>query len=170
MSLKESEIQAAKLRTVHSSDAHLLYETAKRLSVSPVSANNIKKRLQSVFNTCPTAVAIASTQVQFPADLEAPTASFYYKNKIYLNPSYIAASDSDVITSEEGCLSDPGRCYLVARYTHIIVTYSILYNTLKGQRICTYIRDKSDFEAIVFQHEIDHLQGRVIWDIGTRCG
>jgi peptide deformylase len=158
------------LRTINSNDAHLLYETSKRLSISPVSANNIKKRLQDVFNTCPTAVAIASVQVQFPADFEAPTASFYYNKRIFLNPSYSPAPDSELVISEEGCLSCPEHCYLVPRHSKIIATYSILYDTIKGPRIHTYIRDKSDFEAIVFQHEIDHLQGRVIWDIGTRCG
>lgn len=80
---------------------------------------------------------------------------FVFKGKIAVNPKIIAASDekeSDI----EGCLSLNDRFY-VPRSKNITVEY---YNAA----LCKVTADLTGFEARVFQHEIDHLNGKLILD------
>ena len=57
----------------------------------------------------------------------------------------------------EGCLSIPGLRGFVERPQHIVVAYL----DLKGKR-CEY--EARGFLATVFQHEFDHLDGRLFVD------
>ena len=75
---------------------------------------------------------------------------------VLINPKIISAEGS-VVSEEEGCLSVPEYRADVNRYTSILV---------EG-----YDRDEkpvrleaTDFEAIVLQHEIDHLNGVLFID------
>ena len=63
------------------------------------------------------------------------------------------------VSSNEGCLSLPGRHYAVPRSTSVVVEAQDL--TGKPLRIAA-----DGFLAIVLQHEIDHLEGRLIMDTG----
>ena len=73
-----------------------------------------------------------------------------------LNPSLIGVS---VETEQdwESCLSVPGLTGLVER-PHAI---KVEYYTTEGKRI---IEELFDFEARVFQHELDHLDGIIFLD------
>ena len=59
--------------------------------------------------------------------------------------------------SWEGCLSIPGIRALVPRYTEIRVQYT-------DQRGELIELELEGFVARVFQHEVDHLDGRVYLD------
>lgn len=73
-----------------------------------------------------------------------------------LNPRIIARS-SDVVKDWEGCLSIPGIRGLVPRYRAIEVEYTDRNGKLHRQIL-------TDFVARIFQHEYDHLDGKVFLD------
>ncbi|MFA6130708.1 MAG: peptide deformylase [Patescibacteria group bacterium] len=74
----------------------------------------------------------------------------------FLNPKIIHHGLRKV-AGEEGCLSVPGKVGIVKRYTR--VTVSALND--QGQPITV---KATGLSAIVFQHEIDHLDGILFID------
>ena len=73
--------------------------------------------------------------------------------EVYPNIRITWASDS-LAAGQEGCLSVPDRREDVMRSTEIEIEYA---DPAKGYEI---VREKvSDFTAVIFQHEIDHLDG-----------
>ena len=73
--------------------------------------------------------------------------------EVYPNIRITWASDS-LAAGPEGCLSVPDRREDVMRSTEIEIEYA---DSAKGYEI---VREKvSDFTAVIFQHEIDHLDG-----------
>ncbi|TCM60475.1 peptide deformylase [Acinetobacter calcoaceticus] len=74
---------------------------------------------------------------------------------VLINPEIIAAEDE--IMSEEGCLSVPGISAQVKRYAKVTVRAL----NRDGEEI---IVQRDDFLAIVMQHELDHLHGRIFID------
>lgn len=72
--------------------------------------------------------------------------------EFYVNPRLIYLSDTTQ-TGHEGCLSIPDMRGEVARSTSIIVEYND--ETTFLPRLDTV----SGFTAVIFQHEIDHLEG-----------
>lgn len=80
-----------------------------------------------------------------------------------INPKIIEYSEYDIYDSLEGCLSlDKKDLYIVKRYNSIIVEYKTLENK-------TFIKKftKESFSNII-QHEIDHLNGILISNIGKK--
>ena len=73
-----------------------------------------------------------------------------------LNPRLIAFS-SPRVKGWEGCLSVPDKRGLVPRYKEIEVEYFDRLGNLQ-RRVLT------DFVARIFQHELDHLDGKVFLD------
>lgn len=93
-------------------------------------------------------VASRPTQRYPNAPLMAPT--------VMINPRFTAQSDCRV-KDWEGCLSIPGIRALVPRYTTIKVEYLDTQGKPESQIL-------TDFVARVFQHEYDHLEGKVYLD------
>jgi peptide deformylase len=75
---------------------------------------------------------------------------------VMINPSFQALSE-DKEKGWEGCLSVPSIRALVPRYTAI----KIFYTDEQGNEQTAELKD---FVARVFQHEFDHLQGKVFLD------
>lgn len=77
--------------------------------------------------------------------------------ELFLNPKIIEYSDKKQ-TFREGCLSIPNR-----RDTLNSRAFSIKveYDTLKGEH---FIETVEDFTSVIFQHEIDHLNGILYLD------
>ena len=73
-----------------------------------------------------------------------------------INPQITWASP-EIDKNWEGCLTLPGIRGLVPRHRSIEVAYTNRY----GQKVETHLED---FPARVFQHELDHLEGRVFID------
>lgn len=69
-----------------------------------------------------------------------------------INPKIIKAEGEEV--HQEGCLSIPGFYEDVTRYKNITVEYFDRY----GQK---QIKECDDLLSIAFQHEMDHLAGRL---------
>jgi peptide deformylase len=78
--------------------------------------------------------------------------------EVYLNPKIVQYSQQKQ-TRAEGCLSIPNR-----RETLNCRAYAILleYDTLDGEHKTEMVED---FTAIIFQHEIDHLNGILYIDL-----
>jgi len=75
---------------------------------------------------------------------------------VLINPEY-SLLDDEIESGWEGCLSIPGMRGLVPRFKKIQYSgYDLL-----GKKIT---REASDFHARVFQHELDHLNGRLYVD------
>ena len=75
----------------------------------------------------------------------------------YLNP-HLDSLFGEVGKGPEGCLSVPPMRGLVPRYTDVIVSY-IHPETLLPQRDTVH-----GYTAVIFQHECDHLDGRLYID------
>ncbi|QCE40633.1 peptide deformylase [Psychroserpens sp. NJDZ02] len=77
--------------------------------------------------------------------------------EVYLNPKIVNYSQTKQ-TRREGCLSIPDRTDIVnTRSKEITITY----DTMEGQHVTEVI---TDFTAVIFQHEIDHLYGILYLD------
>ena len=73
--------------------------------------------------------------------------------EVYPNISIVWASDSSSY-GPEGCLSVPGRRGEVLRSQEIVIEYDKITESVET------VRDTiSGFTAVIFQHEIDHLNG-----------
>ena len=79
--------------------------------------------------------------------------------EIMINPSYVpylrpGEKTPEMVAAYEGCFSVPLTTGIVNRYDAIIATY---YNTA-GEKIECFMEG---WEARVFQHETDHLNGKL---------
>jgi len=75
---------------------------------------------------------------------------------VMINPSFRMLSDRKE-KDWEGCLSIPGIRALVPRYKEIQINYTNHQGALVEARL-------EGFVARIFQHEFDHLQGKVYLD------
>ncbi len=108
-----------------------------------------------------------------------------YPFEVYPNAHIIWASDS-LVSGPEGCLSVPDRKSEVLRSHKIVIEYAVVGKTEAGYvkdhgnisgsagnkreekdniRTISMVRDTiSGFTAVIFQHEIDHLDGILYTD------
>lgn len=100
----------------------------------------------------PSALAIAHCQV----DHDNPLRFFVFANgDVVINPKILKRSGK--FTHKEGCMSYPFRgTTKVERYNEIEVEYT----TLDGKKVKEY---REGLNACVFQHEIDHFNGKSIY-------
>lgn len=109
-------------------------------------------------------VGIAAPQVGEPYCLlvvaSRPNLRYPYAPKmaptVLVNPRVLAHGD-EMVKGWEGCLSVPGIRAQVPRYREIEVEYCDRNGQIQRQVWC-------DFVARIFQHEYDHLEGRVFLD------
>jgi peptide deformylase len=81
--------------------------------------------------------------------------------RVMINPVVTSMSpETDV--RPEGCLSLPGELFHVRRSLSVKVRYL-------NPRLSTVEDELFDMEARIFLHELDHLSGILISDIGTRA-
>jgi len=101
-----------------------------------------------------TAVGLAAIQIGIPVRVFITK---FKKNIIeWVNPK-IEESSNDKIETEEGCLSIPKKTVFVKRSKQITVLNQA--SITERKRFVLF-----DAEAIVFQHEFDHLNGILIID------
>lgn len=74
---------------------------------------------------------------------------------IMFNPEIISSEGSKKNT--EGCLSLPGKSVVVKRKKRI----KVRYQDIEGNEI---VQEFRNLQAIVVQHEIDHLNGKLMTD------
>ncbi|MDR2065841.1 MAG: peptide deformylase [Prevotellaceae bacterium] len=140
------------------SDSLILRQQTKEFSSADLQSDifkNLKTQmLLTVQDTANAGVGIAAPQVGISRRLIAvqrfdkPDEPFEFYANVYI----VYCSD-DKRTGSEGCLSIPGRRGNVERSETVIVKY-IDTETLKPQTDTV-----SGFTAVIFQHEVDHLDG-----------
>lgn len=113
------------------------------------------ERLLDVLSSCPTGLALADNQVH-----EVGLSVFVVKTgmglpEVVVNPRITGRSGESSI--EEGCLSLPDIAVRVRRASFI----ELEYLSLSGESAKLEARDLS---ARVVQHEVDHLNGKLIID------
>lgn len=166
MSINQSGPQG--LRTKET-DSHILHTQC--MSIVLFDKELLKKSVKhaaKLLKKAPTGVAIASTQAhiyhagEINDTKEGAIPSFFiYKDKVYYDPTYRVNPTLGVqIKSLEVCLSDLSTEYMVDRWTSIVMEY------IDEQGLNKYVT-WSGVDAIVAQHEIDHLNGRCLWDHGS---
>lgn len=113
------------------------------------------------------AVGVAAIQYGIPKNMFYIYIEDYNKNVLFrelmINPKVISKSESQVALKQgEGCLSvkdsHPHQDGYVRRSLRIIVEgYSYLEKKIVRHDVANYV-------AIVFQHELDHLEGKLFID------
>ncbi|MEK7459030.1 MAG: peptide deformylase [Patescibacteria group bacterium] len=78
----------------------------------------------------------------------------------YINPE-ITSRSVRMVASVEGCLSVPGVCGVIKRHS----TVKVKAKTRDGEDVEV---KANGLQAIIFQHEIDHLDGVLFIDRATK--
>jgi peptide deformylase len=77
--------------------------------------------------------------------------------KIFINPEFKVLNDKSLLSFTEGCLSVPGVTEEITRPDNIYLTWQ----DIKG---VSYEATPSGLLTICIQHEIDHLEGKLMVD------
>ena len=145
----------------------ILRNKTKDIPINDIKSDNTQKIIEKMIKTMRkhNGAGLAANQIYEPIRiciievLDNPR----YKHlntiplKILINPRVIIKKDTATFNSYEGCLSVPNLRGKVRRYNSINVTYY----TMDAKRITENIKG---LESIVYQHEIDHLDGYLFTD------
>ncbi|MEI8204309.1 MAG: peptide deformylase [Bacteroidota bacterium] len=82
--------------------------------------------------------------------------------EVYLNPRIVLYSNKIINFPGDGCLSIPGVTGTSKRYTSVVVEYDCLDGSHHTEIVEGYAG--SNYTAVIFQHEIDHLWGVLFID------
>ncbi len=145
----------------------ILRNKTKDIPINEIKSENTQKIIEKMIKTMRkhNGAGLAANQIYEPIRiciievLDNPR----YKHlntiplKVLINPKVIIKKDTATFTSYEGCLSVPNLRGKVKRYNTINVTYY----TKDAKKIT---EDIKGLESIVYQHEIDHLDGYLFTD------
>ena len=145
----------------------ILRNKTKDIPINEIKSENTKKIIEKMIKTMRkhNGAGLAANQIYEPIRiciievLDNPR----YKHlntiplKVLINPKVIIKKDTATFNSYEGCLSVPNLRGKVRRYNSINVTYY----TMDAKKITENIKG---LESIVYQHEIDHLDGYLFTD------
>lgn len=130
----------------------------KSVSVTDYASVEVKELITDMFDTMNAANGLGLAACQIGSSY-----SILVKKQLslpamgFINP-IIVEYKGVKINSNEGCLSIPGVHYNVPRYTKIAVEYyDVVESKLKRKQF-------KSTDAIVLQHEIDHLNGKLFID------
>ncbi|WP_298237851.1 peptide deformylase [uncultured Algibacter sp.] len=126
---------------------------------NPILLNLVKRLYATVRDSMSMGVGIAAPQVGILKNIIVVQRfdKENYPFEVYLNPKIIDYSNERQ-TVREGCLSIPNRSDTLKIRSQ---TIKINYNTFEGSR---KIETINGFTSVIFQHEIDHLNGILYLD------
>ena len=145
----------------------ILRNKTKDIPINEIKSENTQKIIEKMIKTMRkhNGAGLAANQIYEPIRiciievLDNPR----YKHlntiplKVLINPKVIIKKDTATFNSYEGCLSVPNLRGKVKRYN----TINITYYTKDAKKIT---EDIKGLESIVYQHEIDHLDGYLFTD------
>ncbi|WGH24933.1 MAG: peptide deformylase [Candidatus Shikimatogenerans bostrichidophilus] len=139
----------------------LLYNKKNRTILRKISKNiprhtNLLKLINNMFKTMYYYNGIGLAAPQIGININLFVISIRNEKKIFINPSIINYSKSKII-SEEGCLSLPNVYIKIQRYKYILIKTYNIYWEIEFLKL-------SNMLSIIFQHEFDHLKGKLIID------
>ena len=135
-------------------------------AVTDIQGNEIQQIIETLQDTLATTQGVGIAAPQISASMRIiiiasrPTPRYpsapLMEPTVMINPSFQTVSDSRE-KDWEGCLSIPGIRALVPRYKEIMINYTNQQGVLVEAKM-------EGFIARVFQHEFDHLEGKVYLD------
>ncbi|MGD9724891.1 MAG: peptide deformylase [Nitrospiraceae bacterium] len=137
-------------------DTPILREEALDVKFPWKGAESLNALASRLWDACARerGLGLAANQIGIPlkmAVISTPT-----RKLAVVNPRILVAKGACILV-REGCLSLPGKEFMVPRYMSLRVAYNDLTGKLK-------VLDLVGLDAQVFQHELDHLRGRLISD------
>ena len=145
----------------------ILRNKTKDIPINEIKSENTKKIIEKMIKTMRmhNGAGLAANQIYEPISISIVEVmdNPRYKHlntiplKVLINPKVIIKKDTATFNSYEGCLSVPNLRGKVKRYNTINVTYY----TKDAKKITENIKG---LESIVYQHEIDHLDGYLFTD------
>tara|TARA_R110002110_G_scaffold131470_5_gene312347 strand:+ start:272 stop:712 length:441 start_codon:yes stop_codon:yes gene_type:complete len=115
--------------------------------------NDIAKRLWAVLDASRSGIGLAANQIGINKRVCVIRVR---KPIVLINPKIVGSFGR--ISFNEGCLSFPGQSILTERYANILVEA----DNLNEPRI--FNSGENMLECICVQHEIDHLDGKTMFD------
>lgn len=118
-------------------------------------------------------IGLSANQIGIPKSVSIVRINKTDEPLILMNPK-ITERSPDKVVYGEGCLSLPGKGVLTLRSSKVVVTTLNHANPLPFSADTLPVTEKSIgvdtglLKAICVQHEIDHLNGRLIIDKGIR--
>lgn len=111
--------------------------------------------LKDTLRECKNGVGLAAPQIGY--DKRIFVINFNGDLRTFINPVIYEAKG--LTLNREGCLSLPGKEYIRPRNTEITVMYQTPLGKNESRKLV-------GLAACVFQHELDHLDGLTLADIG----
>ena len=103
-------------------------------------------------------IGLAATQVDYHERIIVIDVSEERNEpKIFINPEFKILDDKSLLSFSEGCLSVPGVSEEIVRPDSIELTWQ----DIKGER---FTEEPSGLLTVCIQHEIDHLEGKLMVD------
>ncbi len=133
-----------------------LRQPSQELSVEEITTPAFQTFLDQLTLTMNLSDGVGIAAPQIGRNIRAIVVQLPTGPECFINPE-ITKTSSKTVESEEGCLSVPGKFGIVDRFTKI----SVRAMNRHGRRISF---EAKKFPAIVFQHEIDHLNGILFID------
>lgn len=147
---KVAEYKKRQIDKIRLFDDPILKEKCKFVTDIP-SVTNIINDMSRVLAATENGVGLAASQIGFAQQVIAlrPNVS-KGAITIMINPEIIDHSKK-MVFGKEGCLSFPGIIAPISRYISIVVKFEDEKSNVKT-------KEYFGFEAIVIQHEVDHLK------------
>lgn len=136
--------------------AKSLHEPSQDVDVSEITTPAFQTFLDKLAFTMTVADGVGIAAPQVGKNIRAIVVAGKHGPSCYINPE-ITKTSKAMTESPEGCLSVPGKYGLVDRHKKVTVS---AYDR-HGRKCELELRN---FEAIVFQHEIDHTNGILFID------
>jgi len=133
-----------------------LRERSRELEVDEILNDDFQKYLDKLIRTMRVEDGVGIASPQIGKNIRAIVVDLGRNTECYINPE-ITKTSKKMIDSEEGCLSVPEKYGIVKRHKKI----SMRALNRHGREVKM---DLKNFPAIVFQHEIDHLDGILFID------
>lgn len=139
----------------------ILSTPTEPLTLAEIKGYEIQTLIEDMMDTCLNSegVGLAANQVGVGKSL------FILKNKnsnfmVFINPKIIKKADPQHCKNE-GCLSLPGRRFNVKRHKKVVLAF---FNENGEEEEVFTTKSKRMAQAIL--HEMDHLKGLTLLDIG----
>lgn len=133
-----------------------LHRPAAEVSPAEISTPEFQAYLDDLIRTMIESDGVGIASPQVGRDIRAVVVQMPHGPECFMNPVITKTSEA-MIESEEGCLSVPGQFGVVMRHKRV----SVEALNRHGRRVNL---DLKNFPAIVFQHEIDHVNGILFID------
>ncbi|MDO8583605.1 MAG: peptide deformylase [bacterium] len=140
--------------------AKSLREPSRELRVEEITTPEFQTFLNQLIVTMIEKDGVGIAAPQVGKNIRAIVVSMPKGPECFMNPE-IAKAATTTVESEEGCLSVPGKFGMVTRSKKVTVRAINRH----GRHVEF---DVKHFPAIIFQHEIDHVNGILFIDKATK--